>query len=231
MPVAHVLLVDDDPALLQALPETLRLRLPNVIVETCETSRSALARLNEVDYDVIISDVKMPFLDGFALLHEAKKVRRWTPFLLLTGHGEPSLIGKGLAMGAYDVLQKPIDRDDFILSAKRALEARSLRRQVEAQEEIMGRLTLHLAQLDQRWRRTLESQKPISALFSQSQITKVWRRRERVFHLLMESHRGLLQCYQELSRWSTTTPKSLQQRTWLRRQELVLKRYQQRMAG
>ena len=64
----HVLIVDDDPVLLRALPETVLARMQDVLVETADTAREALKRIAETDYDAIITDVKMPGMDGLALL-------------------------------------------------------------------------------------------------------------------------------------------------------------------
>ena len=66
----QVLIVDDDPALLHALPETVRTRMRDVLVETTDTAQEALKRIAEKDYDAIITDLKMPGMDGLALLNE-----------------------------------------------------------------------------------------------------------------------------------------------------------------
>lgn len=128
-----ILIVDDDPALLQALPAALRLRVPGVIVDTCDSARIALARIAATDYDAIISDIKMPGMDGLALLAEIRALRPETPTLLITGHGEHDLAVQALRGGAYDFIQKPIDRDYFVASLNRATQLRQLSRQVEEQ--------------------------------------------------------------------------------------------------
>src|SRR5438876_7266760 len=65
-----VLIVDDDPALLQALPQALRLRMGGVTVETADSAAAALERIAVQDYDAIVTDIKMPGMDGLALLAE-----------------------------------------------------------------------------------------------------------------------------------------------------------------
>ena len=65
---AAILIVDDDPALLRALPEALRLRMDGVEIETCDSAKRALQMIAARDYDVIVSDIKMPGMDGLALL-------------------------------------------------------------------------------------------------------------------------------------------------------------------
>jgi len=68
MSQGSVLIVDDDRALLQALPEALRLRLGGVTVETADCGAGALDRIAVRDYDAIVTDIKMPGMDGLELL-------------------------------------------------------------------------------------------------------------------------------------------------------------------
>jgi PAS domain S-box-containing protein len=136
---ARVLLVDDDAALLQALPETLRLRLDGVEVETCDSAPKALEMIESLDYDVIVSDIKMPGMDGLALLAEIKKRRPATPTLLITGHGERDLAVAALRGGAHDLVQKPIDREYFVATLERAIQLRHLDQQVAEQRRALER--------------------------------------------------------------------------------------------
>jgi two-component system, sensor histidine kinase and response regulator len=128
---AAILIVDDDPALLRALPEALRLRMNGLAIETCDSAAKALEMIAARDYDAIVSDIKMPGMDGLALLHEVSEIRPSTPTLLITGHGERDLAVQALRGGAYDFVQKPIERDYFVASLKRAIERRRLDREVE----------------------------------------------------------------------------------------------------
>jgi PAS domain S-box-containing protein len=144
---ARILLVDDDAALLQALPEALHLRLPELVVDTCDEALEALRRIAEVDYDAIISDIKMPGMDGLALLERVHAIRPSTPTLLITGHGEDELAIQALRGGAYDFVKKPIDRDYFMASLARAVQMRQLSRQVEQQRLDLER---HAASLEQK---------------------------------------------------------------------------------
>jgi PAS domain S-box-containing protein len=134
-----ILVVDDDAALLEALPETLRLRMEGIDVDTCDSAPEALKLIERTDYDVIVSDIKMPGMDGLALLAEIKERRPSTPTLLITGHGERELAVAALRGGAHDLVQKPIDRDYFVASLHRAIQLRGLDRQVAEQREALER--------------------------------------------------------------------------------------------
>ncbi|MEX0816366.1 MAG: ATP-binding protein [Gaiellales bacterium] len=136
---SRVLLVDDDSALLEALPETVRLHMDGVEIDTCDSAREALERIEAIDYDAIVTDIKMPGMDGLALLLEIKERRPSTPTLLITGHGERDLAVRALRGGAYDFLQKPIDRNYFVASLERAIQLRGLDRRVEDQRQALER--------------------------------------------------------------------------------------------
>jgi DNA-binding NtrC family response regulator len=130
----RVLIVDDDPALLQALPETLRLRLGGVTVDTADSAAAALDRIAAREYDAIVSDIKMPGMDGFALLSEIRARRPDTPTLMITGHGEHALAIGALRGGAFDFIQKPVDRDYFISSLRRAIKMGEVNRRLKEQQ-------------------------------------------------------------------------------------------------
>ena len=130
---ARILIVDDDEALLEALPETLRMRMNGIQIDTSPSATAALELIREVDYDAVVSDIKLPGMDGLALLTEIKELRPGTPTLLITGHGEHDLAVQALRGGAYDFVQKPIDRDYFVASLERAIRVRRLDRQVHQQ--------------------------------------------------------------------------------------------------
>jgi K+-sensing histidine kinase KdpD len=134
----RILLVDDDHALLDALPEALTLRAPRVLCDTADGGLAALSKLDENDYDAVISDIKMPGVDGIELLTRVRVTRPEIPVLLITGHGETDLAIQALRAGAYDLIPKPLDRDYLISALNRAAEARRLRREVDAQSRTLA---------------------------------------------------------------------------------------------
>jgi signal transduction histidine kinase/DNA-binding response OmpR family regulator len=153
--ISHILIVDDDTALLEALPETIRSRMANVSVDIADSGRKALALIADVDYDAIVTDIKMPELDGLGLLERVRDLRPDTPTLLITGHGERDLAIRAIRGGAYDFIEKPIDRDHFIASLCRAVQARRLRRQVDDQSQALARHADELEQMVQERTREL----------------------------------------------------------------------------
>ncbi len=145
MSEGHVLIVDDDPALLQALPEALQMRMTGLTVDTAQSGAVALDRITARDYDAIVTDIKIPGMDGLELLAEIRTHRPDTPTLMITGYGEHDLVVQALRAGAYDFIRKPIDRDYFVGSLRRAIEKRELSRRVKGQQLAVER---HLNELE-----------------------------------------------------------------------------------
>jgi signal transduction histidine kinase len=137
MTSGQVLIVDDDPALLQALPETLRLRIEGLDVDTSESALAALERIAAVDYDAIVADIKMPGMDGLELLSEIKRVRPDIPIMLITGHGDHDLAVQALRRGAFDYVTKPIDREYFASSLARAISFHRLSQDLDRTRRVL----------------------------------------------------------------------------------------------
>jgi two-component system sensor histidine kinase/response regulator len=121
----RILIVDDDLALLEALPEAVRLRIVDIVVDTCDSAVAAVERIEARDYDAIVTDIKMPGMDGLALLSMIRERRPATPTLLITGHGEGDLGQRAMEGGAFEYISKPIDRDLFMASLERAIHSRT----------------------------------------------------------------------------------------------------------
>jgi DNA-binding NtrC family response regulator len=181
MTASNVLIVDDDSALLEALPETLRLRMSGVTVDTADSAAAALDRIAARDYDAIITDIKMPGTDGLALLTEIQTRRPDTPTIMITGHGEHALAIDALRGRAYDFIQKPIDRDYLVASLRRAIQVSQLSRRVKEQQLALERRANELERtVDERTRELREVttviESPLKWLMGPSQqIQKVVR--------------------------------------------------------
>jgi two-component system sensor histidine kinase/response regulator len=150
---AQVLIVDDDPMLLRALSQTIELRMSMVEVQAVSSASEALDLLREHTYGAVVSDIKMPGMDGLALLAQLQEQHAEVPVLLITGHSDHQLAIRALRGGAYDYILKPIDRDDFVAALYRALHTHQLRQQIEEQQRALERYALSLERLvDQRTR-------------------------------------------------------------------------------
>lgn len=133
----RVLLVDDDSAVRDALGQTLELADLNPVL-----AGSYIEAKDHITPDftgVVVSDIRMPGKDGFALLEYAHGVDPDLPVVLLTGEGDVPTAVRGMAAGAFDFLEKPCAPSDLLAVVERALktralvlENRSLKAQVEA---------------------------------------------------------------------------------------------------
>ena len=145
---SRLLIVDDDPALLEALPVSLQLRLPSLQMDLCESPQDAIARLTTTSYGAIVCDFKMPTVDGFSILREAQRLQPLTPVLLMTGHGEVTFTTRAIEAGAYDCLHKPFQGEFVALAVKRALETYALRRHRAEMHLLLKDLSTQMTELE-----------------------------------------------------------------------------------
>ncbi|AXX97411.1 sigma-54-dependent transcriptional regulator [Profundibacter amoris] len=132
----RVLLVDDDAAVREALGQTLELAdMPAILAGSYIEAKDHISP----DFDgVVVSDIRMPGKDGFALLDYVQSVDIDLPVILLTGEGDIPMAVRGISAGAFDFLEKPCAPQDLIAVVERArktralvLENRRLKRQLE----------------------------------------------------------------------------------------------------
>jgi DNA-binding NtrC family response regulator len=152
-----VLIVDDDQALLEALPEAMRLRMGGVTVETADSAAAALERIADRDYDAIVTDIRMPGMDGLKLLDEIRTRKPDIPTLIITGHGDNDLVVHALRGGARDFIQKPIDRDYFVAALYRAIRERVAARRLKARQEAMESWADELERVVEKLERDLQT--------------------------------------------------------------------------
>ncbi|MFF5864211.1 sigma-54-dependent transcriptional regulator [Pseudomonas sp. NPDC012596] len=145
---AQVLLVDDDPHLRQALSQTLDLAGLKVVALA---DAQGLAERIEPDWPgVVVSDIRMPGIDGLQLLEQLHGRDKELPVLLITGHGDVPLAVQAMRTGAYDFLEKPFASDALLDSVRRALalrrlvlDNRSLRLALSDRQQLATRLVGH----------------------------------------------------------------------------------------
>src|SRR5690606_22973779 len=120
----QVLLIDDDPHLRLALSQTLD--LAGLTVTTLDRAEGIAERLSRDWPGVVVSDIRMPGLDGLQLLEQIRARDAELPVLLITGHGDVPLAVQAMRAGAYDFLEKPFASEQLLESVRRALDLRRL---------------------------------------------------------------------------------------------------------
>ena len=119
-----VVLVDDDPHLRQALRQTLD--LAGLRVLALEDASGLDGRIGRDWPGVVVSDIRMPGVDGLTLLKQLHAADPELPVLLITGHGDVPLAVEAMRAGAYDFLEKPFPSEALLDSVRRALSHRRL---------------------------------------------------------------------------------------------------------
>jgi FixJ family two-component response regulator len=145
---SSILLVDDDPALSEALSNLFRLRLADVTVEACLYAPDAVDRLTVQDYGAVLTDLRMPSLNGEMLLQQARCLRSCTPIILITAERDRSVGERALHAGAYDVMWKPIDRGEIVAVVREALAVHRLSHRMEQYGQRMDDLRGRLRRLE-----------------------------------------------------------------------------------
>ena len=134
-----VLLLDDDVHLRTALSQTFD--LAGLQVQSYGSAQGILEAL-PVDWQgVLVTDIRMPGMNGLELLEQLQQFDAQLPVLLITGHGDVPLAVQAMRIGAYDFLQKPFASELLLDSVRRALEVRRL---------VLENRSLRLALTEQR---------------------------------------------------------------------------------
>ncbi|MDQ1275865.1 MAG: two-component system, chemotaxis family, chemotaxis protein CheY [Euryarchaeota archaeon] len=100
-----VLLVDDDPVF-HELSKTFLEVFHDINSDTVESAGQALEKLNELSYDVVVSDYDMPHMDGISFLRTIRDKRINIPFILFTGMGKEEVMSEAIANGVDSFVQK-----------------------------------------------------------------------------------------------------------------------------
>ena len=127
MATAHILVADDELAPRSILDNLLTREGYEVV--TVEDGEAALAQLNEHHFDLLITDLQMPKVDGLELLREVQRSGGSTMCMVLTGHATIESAIEAMRNGAFDYLTKPFKGDGLRLQVQRALEYGKLQRE------------------------------------------------------------------------------------------------------
>lgn len=116
-----ILLVDDEEEFLE--PTVARLKRRQVECAAARSGEEALAILAGRAFNVAVVDVKMPGMDGLELLRRIRRDHPGVAVVLLTGHASVELGVQGMELGAFEYLLKPVDLDELLDVAHRAVES------------------------------------------------------------------------------------------------------------
>jgi DNA-binding NtrC family response regulator len=120
---ARILLVDDETVFANNMSKLLTRR--GYQVTAVNGGDAALRSLMDNPFEVMVLDLKMPGMDGIAVLHEMKKLGLITEVLVLTGHGSIDTALEAIQLGAYDYLTKPCEIAELVSKIEAALERRN----------------------------------------------------------------------------------------------------------
>ena len=124
-----VFLVDDEPILLEGIRSKIDWESIGInFVGEATDGEIALSMLQELKPDILITDVKMPFMDGLELAAAIKKIQPWIKIIILSGHDEFDYAKKAISIGVEDYLLKPFTASEVIESVKKVTEHIDLER-------------------------------------------------------------------------------------------------------
>lgn len=116
----RVLLVDDENELVSTLEERLSFR--NIHAEFVLNGDEALVLLKEKDFDVVVLDIHMPGTSGMDVMKEIKQISPETEVILLTGRGSEKDKERGINLGAFDYVVKPVNIEILVEKMNKAAE-------------------------------------------------------------------------------------------------------------
>jgi len=129
----RILIVDDDASMCEMLHDDLTRRGHSVQWHT--QAEDAFVQFMAEPFDTVVTDLKMPGLDGIEFCHRLAQNRPDVPVIVITAFGSLDTAVKAIRAGAYDFVTKPIERDMLALVIERALKHRSLQEQVRSLKE------------------------------------------------------------------------------------------------
>ncbi len=123
----RVLVVDDDPLVRETVEELLEDH--GIQATVVGDGDAALVAAEEVEFDVVLSDIRMPGRDGMEILPELRDLRPATPVILMTGFASIDSAVEAMRAGAFDYLTKPFKSEAMLTALERAFEFRELERE------------------------------------------------------------------------------------------------------
>ena len=129
----RVLVVDDETAIREAIRMTLEYE--GYRIDEARSGQEGIDKATKTPYDAILLDIKMPVLDGIEVLENLKQQRVATPVIMVSGHGDIQTAVECTKRGAFDFLEKPLNRDKLLLSVRNAVRTQKLEEEVDELRE------------------------------------------------------------------------------------------------
>jgi DNA-binding NtrC family response regulator len=117
----RILVVDDEPNMLRLL-KTILMDKTGYEVTTTNNPLEVSKLLQEDHYDLVVTDLKMPLVDGIDLIGIVKNIDATMPIIVITAYGTIETAEEAIQKGAYDFITKPFRKETILITIKRALE-------------------------------------------------------------------------------------------------------------
>jgi len=134
----RILVVDDELDMLMLLRMIIEDN-SDYAVETTNNPSEGLKMLTEKDYDLVISDLKMPGMDGMELFDELQEIKPGVPVIIITAYGSLETADEAMKKGVADFITKPFRKDSILFTINRVLElARVQKENIELKKKLGG---------------------------------------------------------------------------------------------
>ncbi|MGP8050131.1 MAG: sigma-54-dependent transcriptional regulator [Desulfobaccales bacterium] len=127
----RILVVDDEPNMLRLL-KTILMDKTGYEVTTTNNPLEVSKLLQEERYHVVITDLKMPLVDGMDLIEIIRKIDVNLPIIIITAYGTIETAEEAVQKGAYDFITKPFRKETIFITIRRALEWRRMQEELQA---------------------------------------------------------------------------------------------------
>lgn len=124
--MAKILIIEDEASIRRVLSKILAEENDQYVVFEAADGEEGLEKIKNDDFDLVICDIKMPKKDGEEVLHEAKKIKPETPFIMISGHGDLETAVNTMRLGAFDYISKPPDLNRLLTTVRNALDNKLL---------------------------------------------------------------------------------------------------------
>jgi DNA-binding NtrC family response regulator len=136
--MAKILLVDDEASIRMALKEILEYE-GHIVIESPD-ALAAIKAVGQETFDLIISDIKMPKMDGLEFLSKVKELGIDAPIVMITGHGTIDTAVESIKKGAFDFIQKPLDLNRILVTVRNATQSAQMVRETKSLKKKVARI-------------------------------------------------------------------------------------------